>query len=366
MRILIVGGGTGGHLFPAIALAETFMKKDMENQIQFVVTQRALDSQILNERGFSFKTLKMEGIKGKGLARKMRSLAQLPKALGRSLKIIGEYKPDLVLGVGGYVSGPVVLTAWLKDIPCAIQEQNSIPGMTNRLLGKVVDQVFGAFEESRSYFSKRKLRITGNPIRKEIQLYSITKALLLQPLTVLILGGSQGAHRINQTMVESLDDLVSLKNDLSFIHQTGEKDAKAVAEAYEEKAFKHQVMPFISDMAGAYQQADVIIGRAGAMTVSEITAVGKPSLLIPFPFAANNHQEYNARALVAAGAAEMILEKELTPGLLADRLRGWVGNREQLAQMGYRAASLGHRQAAEEIVDFCYQMIHAKKDSRGR
>lgn len=391
----MVGGGTGGHLFPAIALAETFMKKDLENKIQFVVTQRALDAQILKERGYSFKTLKIEGIKGKGLAGKARSLFLLPKALGRSLKMIGEFRPDLVLGVGGYVSGPVVLAAWLKGIPCAIQEQNSIPGMTNRLLGKVVDRVFGAFEECRSYFVKSKLRITGNPIRKEIRvntkikfgvnssefgddhfhpslrppaagmrISSETKAPSGSPVTVLILGGSQGAHRINQALVDSLDDLVSLKKDLAFIHQTGEKDAPLVARAYEEKGFEHQVLPFIADMAGAYRQADMIIGRAGAMTVSEIMAVGKPSLLIPFPFAANNHQETNARSLVTAGAAEMIIEKDLAPGLLADRIKGWVGNREKLVHMGQKAAGLGRPQAAETIVDLCYEIIDEKKGSK--
>jgi UDP-N-acetylglucosamine--N-acetylmuramyl-(pentapeptide) pyrophosphoryl-undecaprenol N-acetylglucosamine transferase len=363
VRVLIVGGGTGGHLFPAIALAEAFIKRDPENRVQFVVTQRALDSEILSGRGFSFQTLKVEGIKGKGMAGKIHSLFQLPLSFACSLKILGEYRPELVLGVGGYVSGPVVLAAWWKGLTCAIQEQNSIPGITNRLLGKVVNRVFCAFKESESYFPKRKVRITGNPIRKELQKVSERRVPSSGPLTLLILGGSQGAHRINQAVMNALEGLAPFKHDLSIIHQTGERDEKEVALAYEGKGFKVQVMAFISDMVWAYEQADMVIGRAGAMTLTEITALGKPSLLIPFPFAANNHQEHNARALVQAGAAEMILERDLGPDFLADRISHWLADRKQLTQMGNQARALGRWQAAEEIVKFCYQLT-SKQEKR--
>ena len=367
MRILIVGGGTGGHLFPAIAMAEAFMNRDRENQVEFIVTQRPLDSKVLGERGFSFRPLKVEGIKDKGLAGKIRSMIQLPKAFRSSLKIIEEIRPEVILGVGGYVTGPMVLAGWWKHIPCAVQEQNSIPGITNRLLGRVVNRVFLAFEGSEIYFPKKKCRITGNPIRKEFQEVSDRQVSLEGPLTLLILGGSQGAHSINQAVVDALDELGSWKDDLYFIHQTGEKDEKGVALAYQEKGFQHQVMAFISDMVWAYQRSDMIIGRAGAMTLSEITALGKPSLLIPFPFAANNHQEHNARSLVNAGAAEMILESEIKPGVLADRIRGWLADRGRLTDMGNKAGALGRRQAAEKIVAACYQMVDEKigfKDSR--
>lgn len=365
MRVLIAGGGTGGHLFPAIALAEAFMKRSGENQVRFVTTQRVLDSQLLAERGFSFMPLKMEGIKGKGLAGKLSSLYQLPGAFSRSIKIIREYRPEMVLGVGGYVSGPMVLAAWWKKIPCAVQEQNSVPGVTNQLLGRVVDRVFLAFKESGSYFPKRKIRITGNPIRQELKKVAHREVPHAGPLTLLILGGSQGAHRINQVVRDSLEGLLPLKNELYFIHQTGEKDEAEVARAYQEKGFRHRVTAFISDMAWAYGQADMIIGRAGAMTITEITALGKPSLLIPFPFAANNHQEHNARSLVMAGAAEMILEKDLSPGLLADRLRHWLAHREKLTQMGIKAKTMGRWQAAEEIIEACYQMVNVKKEFKG-
>lgn len=361
MRVLIAGGGTGGHLFPAIALAEAFMKRSGENQVRFITTQRALDSHLLMERGFSFMPLKMEGIKGKGLAGKLSSSYQLPGAFSRSLKIIEEYRPEMVLGVGGYVSGPVILAAWSKRIPCAVQEQNAIPGVTNRLLGKVADRVFLAFEESGLYFPKNKIRNTGNPIRQELKKVVPREVPPVGPLTLLILGGSQGAHRINQVVRDSLEGLLPLKNELNFIHQTGEKDEAESARAYQEKGFSHRVTAFISDMAWAYGQSDLIIGRAGAMTITEITALGKPSLLIPFPFAANNHQEHNARALVRAGAAEMILEKDLNPGLLADYLRHWLAHREKLTEMGIKARNMGRWQAAEEIVEECYRLVDKKE-----
>jgi UDP-N-acetylglucosamine--N-acetylmuramyl-(pentapeptide) pyrophosphoryl-undecaprenol N-acetylglucosamine transferase len=360
VRILIAGGGTGGHLFPAIAMAEAFIKKDPGNQVRFVVTRRPLDAQVLGERGYSFRVLNVEGIKGKGAVGKMQSMTLLPRAFKESLKMIEEIRPEVVLGVGGYVTGPVVFAAWWKDIPCAIQEQNSIPGMTNRILGKVVDRIFLAFDDQGSFFSKKKSRLTGNPIRKGLIAASSPRVSNAGPLTIMILGGSQGAHRINQAVVNDLDELVSLKDALYFIHQTGEKDEKEMAQVYQEKGFHYQVRTFISDMAVAYEQADMIIGRAGAMTLSEITALGKPSFLIPFPFAANNHQEHNARALVKAGAAEMILENELKPGLLAGRIRTWVDDREKLTVMGKKAESLGRRQAAEEIVEECYQLVREK------
>jgi UDP-N-acetylglucosamine--N-acetylmuramyl-(pentapeptide) pyrophosphoryl-undecaprenol N-acetylglucosamine transferase len=360
VRVMIAGGGTGGHLFPAVALAEAFKKKDPANSIQFVCTERPLDARVLGERAFAFQTLSMEGIKGKGITGKIRSLSRLPGVMGRSMKMIKTFGPDLVLGVGGYVSGPVVLAAWWKGLPCAVQEQNSIPGLTNRWLGHVVDRVFGAFQENAQYFPKSKLRITGNPLRQEMKGLTKTEKTQSGNLRLLIVGGSQGAHRINQTVVEALEFLEPWKGTLNFIHQTGERDASSVSQAYDQKGFVSQVRPFISDMVQAYGQADMIISRAGAMSVSEITAMGKPSLLIPFPFAANNHQEYNAKALVNAGAAEMVLERDFTPKLLAERIRGWLENREGLVQMGEKARGLAYPGAAEEIVDLCYQLVTEK------
>jgi UDP-N-acetylglucosamine--N-acetylmuramyl-(pentapeptide) pyrophosphoryl-undecaprenol N-acetylglucosamine transferase len=281
-----------------------------------------------------------------------------------SLSILKAFRPHLVLGVGGYITGPIVLAAWIKRVPCAIQEQNSIPGITNRLLGRVVDLIFCAFDESRAFFPKEKCLLTGNPIRKELRRAAERRPGQSRPLTILVLGGSQGARSINQILVDCLAEIESLREEFFFVHQTGPADQNWVAAAYDKKGFAHQVQAFISDLAGPYGQADMIISRAGAMTVSEITALGKASCLIPYPLAANNHQEYNARTLVRAGAAEMIREQDLTPTGLAGRLRDWLAHPEQLAAMAQNARALGGWEAAEEIVGHCCRLVAEKRSRR--
>jgi UDP-N-acetylglucosamine--N-acetylmuramyl-(pentapeptide) pyrophosphoryl-undecaprenol N-acetylglucosamine transferase len=198
MKVLIAGGGTGGHLFPGIALAESFLEKDPANRVQFVSTRRAVDREVLTARGFPAVTIEAEGVKGQGVFRQMRSLFKIPGALKQSLEIIRGFNPQLVIGVGGYISGPVVLSAWLKGLPTAIQEQNSIPGLTNRLLARVVNRIFLAFERARDFFPSRKCRLFGNPVRQELRRALTREGATGGPLNILILGGSQGAHRINQ------------------------------------------------------------------------------------------------------------------------------------------------------------------------
>lgn len=356
MRLLIVGGGTGGHLFPAVAVAEAWEDHGPDYRVTFVVTRRPLDARVMQDQGYPYRVLEVEGLKGKGLTGIWRSLTLLPKAFGEAWRILEETKPQVVLGVGGYVTGPLVLAAWWKGIPCAVQEQNAIPGLTNRLLGRVVDRVFLAFPDRQQYFSPKKVRLTGNPIRKELFREYREEEDRSRPFTLLILGGSQGAHRINQVVIEALEGLRDLKEEIFFIHQTGESDEEEVARAYRETGIPHRVQAFIADMAQVYAKARMIVARAGAMTVSEITALGKPSLLVPFPYAANNHQEHNARFLVEAGAAEMVREGDFTPSLLRERIRSWLDQPERLAEMGKRAVALGKREAAEEIVAECLRL----------
>ena len=333
------------------------MERDAASRVQFVSTPRAIDRQVLSARGFPALTLGAEGIKGQGLVGQLRSLFKLPGALRQALKIIRDFNPHLVIGVGGYISGPVVLAAWLRRRPTVIQEQNSIPGLTNRLLGRMADRIFLAFEKSRDYFPRRKTRVTGNPVRRELQQARQSSPQASGPMTILVLGGSQGAHRLNQVVVESLGHLIPLKRDLFFIHQTGAKDADWVRQAYRDQGVAHQVSAFIEDMVWAYRTADLLICRAGAITLAEITALGKASLLVPFPFAANQHQEENARTLVQAGAAEMIRETELTAEILGNRIQTWWRDPGYRSELAARAAKLGRWQAAEEIVDSCYQLV---------
>ncbi len=365
MRVLIVGGGTGGHLFPAIALAEAFQSRDPTAQLHFVVTPRTADARMMRERGYRYQVLEVEGLLGRGLLGRGRALVKLVPAFLRSWRLIQRFQPDLILGVGGYVTGPVILAGRFLKVTCAIQEQNAIPGVTNRLLGRWVDRVYVAFDRAVGYFPRGKSRITGNPIRRE--LWESPGNGWPEPgrLRVLIVGGSQGAHRINQTMIQALDGLMDYRRELHFLHQTGLEDEAEVARAYREKGFSHEVKAFIEDMGRAYAQAQVVIGRAGAMTVSELAALGKPALLIPYPHAAHNHQEYNARFLMEAGAAEMVLEKDLTPTGLGERIQGWLKDPEALKEMGKKAAGLGRKQAAEEIVEDCFRLLAEKRGKTG-
>ncbi len=357
MKVLIAGGGTGGHLFPGIAIAETFMAQDPENQVHFVSTRRAIDQQVLPSWGFPSQTIEAEGIKGRGVLGQLKALFKIPGALKESWRILQEFQPHLIIGVGGYVSGPVVLAGRLKGIPTAIQEQNSIPGLTNRILALLVDRIYYSFEKSREYFPARKSLWTGNPVRRELKRVLEEPSSPQAPMTILVLGGSLGAHRLNQLVTEALDFLVELNKDLSFIHQTGTKDEDWVREAYLKKGFQHQVLAFISDMVWAYGRADMLICRSGATTLAEITALGKASFLIPFPFATNNHQEENARALVLRGAAEMVPEKELTGAGLAAVIQKWRNDPEHRADLAAQAKTLGRWQAAEEIVENAIQLV---------
>jgi UDP-N-acetylglucosamine--N-acetylmuramyl-(pentapeptide) pyrophosphoryl-undecaprenol N-acetylglucosamine transferase len=333
------------------------MARDPENQVRFISTRRAIDQEVLAVRGFSSQTIEAEGIKGRGIAGQVKALFKLPGALKQSCRILREFRPQLVIGVGGYVSGPVVLAGRLKGIPTAIQEQNSIPGLTNRILALLVDRIYYSFEKSREYFPSRKSIWAGNPVRRELKQVLEGSSTPQASLTILVLGGSQGAHRLNQLVTEALDFLKELKKDLSFIHQTGTKDEDWVRQAYRDKGFDHQVRAFISDMVWAYAQADMLICRSGATTLAEVTALGKASLLIPFPFAANNHQEENARSLVEQGAAEMIPEKELTGAGLAAVIRKWRSDSRYRTDLAARAKTLGRWQAAEDIVENCTQLV---------
>jgi UDP-N-acetylglucosamine--N-acetylmuramyl-(pentapeptide) pyrophosphoryl-undecaprenol N-acetylglucosamine transferase len=360
MKVLIVGGGTGGHLFPGIAIAETFLARNPENQVRFISTRRALDQEVLAVRGFPSQTIEAEGIKGRGVTGQIKALLKLPGALKQSFRIIREFQPHLVIGVGGYVSGPVVLAGRLQRVPTVIQEQNSIPGLTNRILALLVDRIFYSFEKSREYFPARKSFWTGNPVRRELKRVLEGPSSPRAAFTVLVLGGSQGAHRLNQLLTEALDFLGALKKDLSFIHQTGTKDEDWVRQVYREKEFSHEVQAFIPDMVWAYSQADMLICRSGATTLAEITALGKASLLIPFPFATNNHQEENARSLVRQGAAEMIPDKDLTAAGLATIIQTWRIDPRHRADLADRARTLGRWQAAEEIVASCTELVRGK------
>jgi len=359
--MVIAGGGTGGHLFPGIAIAEEFLRRDPAHRVLFIGTERGLEKKILGELGFPLRTLKVEGLQGRGPGLIFASLLKIPGSLLASFRILRTFQPAVVVGVGGYASGPAVLVARLMGLKTAIAEQNAFPGLTNRILGHFVHRIFLSFQVSSRWFPADRTRVTGNPIRAAF-LADQTKTGKRDPrFTLLIFGGSQGAHAINRIVMDALGSLEHLKDQIRFIHQTGEKDRETVAGAYRERGFAAEVSPFILDMAAAYRAADLLLCRAGATSIAEITAGGKAAVLIPFPFAVNDHQTQNAEVLARVGAAEMISEKGLDGRRLAAVIERLCRHPEELKQMETASASLGNVRAAAAIIDGCLDLVENRR-----
>jgi UDP-N-acetylglucosamine--N-acetylmuramyl-(pentapeptide) pyrophosphoryl-undecaprenol N-acetylglucosamine transferase len=357
LRVIIAGGGTGGHLFPGVAVGREILSRYTGSKIIFITAGKKMESGILAEAGFEQEAISVEGIKGQGLIKSIKSISRLPRGIVQSVNIIRRFSPEFVLGVGGYSAGPVCLAAWLMKIPGAIHEQNSYPGLTNRLLCRIMDMVFISFEESRAYFPKGRVFLTGNPIRKEFLAEDTVDEEDKKRFTILVTGGSQGATAINEAFLGALGILKDRGMDPLVIHHTGERHFDQILGEYQKRGFQGDVMPFIRDMHAAYRRADIFVGRAGAGTIFELAAMGKPSILIPYPYAANRHQEANARVLAEIGGAEMLLQNELTPARLADLLARYMVDKTALRRMGERARIKAKPGAAKEIVDRLEGMI---------
>jgi UDP-N-acetylglucosamine--N-acetylmuramyl-(pentapeptide) pyrophosphoryl-undecaprenol N-acetylglucosamine transferase len=359
--MIIAGGGTGGHLFPGIAIAEEFLSRSPSHRILFIGAERGLEKKILGGLGLPLRTIRVEGIKGRRPMQTTGALSKIPGSLVASFQILREFSPDIVVGVGGYASGPAVLAGRLMGIKTAVAEQNAFPGLTNRILGRFTDRIFLAFSASQRWFPKNRTMVTGNPIRADFLVERPGERKKCPLFTILIFGGSQGSHTINRIVGEALDGLLHLKDRLRFIHQTGESDRETVADAYRTRGFTAEVSPFIMNMAAAYREADLLLCRAGATSIAEITAGGKASILIPFPFAVNDHQTRNAETLSRAGAAEMIAEKDLNGSLLATLIERFYRNPEAIRNMGASAAKLGNPNAAKDIVDACLALLEYRR-----
>ncbi len=354
MKLVIAGGGTGGHLFPGIAVAEEFLARDPANRVLFVGTERGIEARVLPRLGFRLECIEAAGIRGKSGFSQLKGVAMLLHAYSQSRKILKEFRPDRVLGVGGYASGPLVLAARGMQIRRFIHEQNAIPGITNRLLAHFVDQVFISLEQSRRFFPKDKTLLTGNPIRKEI-VAAVEKGeeerRAAGPFRLLVFGGSAGAHSINMNMLAALPHLQAVRGQLAITHQTGEKDLEEVRTAYAREGVSATVVPFIDNMAEAYRGSDLVICRAGATTIAEVTACGRACIFIPYPHAVDDHQRQNAEALLKEGAGFMLLERELSGERLAQQIRELMANPETLAAAGGHARELARSDAARVIVD---------------
>lgn len=358
MKVVLAGGGTGGHVFPALALARELRARDIE--VVMVGTTRGLEAATFPAEGFSLETIHVEGLKGRGIRGQARSVVLLPQALMHALSLLRRHRPRAVVGVGGYAAGPVCMAAVMRRIPLLIHEQNSSPGFTNKVLARLAQVVAVSFAETRTCF-RREVVVTGNPIRREILDADQRKGLEafhLEPgkLTVLVFGGSQGAHRINQAMKEALPHLTRLRHRLQFIHATGERDHPDMEASYQAWKGQARVLPFIEDMALAYAAADLVVCRAGATTIAELTALGKPSLLVPYPFATNDHQRGNAEELVRVGGARLILDRDLTGHQLALELQELLDDVPALAAMGRASRSVGRPQAASHLADLVCQL----------
>ncbi|MGQ0793926.1 MAG: undecaprenyldiphospho-muramoylpentapeptide beta-N-acetylglucosaminyltransferase [Deltaproteobacteria bacterium] len=358
MKLIIAGGGTGGHIFPAISVAEEFLRRGGGgNEILFVGTRRGMEGQIIPRLGFSLKFISSGAIAGGGVIKTLGSALAAAKGIFESARLIRDFKPDVVLGVGGYASGPTVLAAWALQIPTAICEQNSVPGITNRILGRFVKGVFATFETSVKLFPSQKTTVTGNPVRREILIGCRgAGGRIGGGVGVLVFGGSQGAGTLNASVPAAIALLK--RADINVIHQTGHRDLEEVKERYRLAGAQARVLPFIENMADALMAADLAITRAGAGTIAEITAAGLPAILVPYPFAANNHQLQNARAAQRAGAAAVVEDRDATPERLAQAI-GELLEGDNLRQMGEKAAALAKPDAARDIVDRLYKLARA-------
>lgn len=356
--VLVAGGGTGGHIFPGVAIARELMERVPGVEVLFVGTARGLEKRIVPAEGFRLLTIRSAGITGKNLMSRLKGMALVPVSLVQSLALIGRTRPRLVVGVGGYASGPVLLAAVARRVPTLIHEQNCIPGVTNRWLAPIVSEVALTFPETRDAMRGRGV-VTGNPVRRQFSLVPPRPASG-GPRHLLVFGGSQGSRALNQAMMAALPLLAPLRGRLTLTHQTGEVALAAVTGAYRAAGWDEDaadVRPFISGMSQAFEEADLVLCRSGATTVAELTAAGRPAVLVPFAGAAHDHQTFNARKLEQVGAAVVLAEARLSGESLATLLVSLLGDAERVARMAQASRAAARPDAAARIADLCVALM---------
>ncbi|MDX2022345.1 MAG: undecaprenyldiphospho-muramoylpentapeptide beta-N-acetylglucosaminyltransferase [Deltaproteobacteria bacterium] len=351
MKLIVAGGGTGGHLYPGLAVADEVKRRGGE--VLFVGTERGIEARAVPAAGYPLELLKVSGLKRMGLVGSARALMRLPLAFWQSVRILRRFKPDCVLGVGGYASGPLVLAAALSRIPTALQEQNSAAGFTNKTLGRFAKRVFLGFREAEGAFGAGKCLVTGNPVRQAFVEHAAQTQPQAERGRLLVVGGSQGAKAVNELMLGAMQHLAHQQQAVALVHQAGKTDAERLTEAYGAAGLgdRVQVKAFIDDMVAAYAGADLVIGRAGALTLAELAIVGRPAILIPLPTAADDHQTKNARAFADAGAALVLPQGETSPVQLAETISALLNDRPRLDRMATAMKALGRTNAAQDVVD---------------
>jgi UDP-N-acetylglucosamine--N-acetylmuramyl-(pentapeptide) pyrophosphoryl-undecaprenol N-acetylglucosamine transferase len=358
VKLLIAGGGTGGHVFPAIAIAREWLSRGKEREVVLVGTQRGLEMKLVPQAGMPLETLRAAGLKGKGGATLAKNLATLGPGLLDAMRIVRKHKPIAAFGVGGYAAGPMMLATWLKGVPNVIFEPNAEPGLTNRVLAKISALVATGYERSAKALGPKAV-VTGCPVREEF--FAIKPRTLEKPFRLLVTGGSQGALVINRTFVDAMDRLAVRKSELAIVHQTGERDYNAVRTAYARRGYAAEVVPFLTNMAEHFAWADVIVCRAGAITASEIAAAGRAAIFIPFGAATDSHQLRNAQAMASAGAGRVISESELTAERLCTEIFSLLDQPREIETMSSAAHSLALPNATRDIVNLIEEVVTAKQ-----
>src|SRR5262245_9523700 len=361
LRIVVAGGGTGGHLYPGIAVARELLTRRPDAQVTFAGTARGIEARVVPREGFALDLIRSRGIKGKALAERFGGAVAIPSSLFDAWHIVSDRRPQLVIGVGGYSSGPVVLVAALRGIPTMLIEQNAVPGLTNRLLARVVRAAGVAFDATLPFFGTKGF-VSGNPVRPEFVAAGPedrTRAGTTEPIRVLVFGGSQGAHAINVAMTEAAAELSRGHPSIRVTHQTGERDVELVRSAYRTAGLDAEVEPFLYDMGRRMSAADLVVSRAGATTIAEIAAAGRPASLIPLPGATDDHQRRNAEVLALSGAADMLLQSAATGLELARRIRALAADEALRARMSAAARLHARPDAARTIVDRALALLDA-------
>lgn len=354
--VLVAGGGTGGHVFPALALGTALAARG--RTVSFAGTADGLEARVVPPAGFVFHALPGRQARGGGALRVVASLAATASGVTAAGRLLRTARPRLVVGVGGYASVATVLAARLRRIPVVLLEQNTIPGAANRLLGKVAERVCLGFEEAAPFFPSGRTVFTGNPVRPDVLAGTISHKP--EGLGLLVFGGSQGAHKLNEAVLYALGTLDAGAPPLMITHQTGTADLDLVKAGYDRLGRAARVVSFLDDMGGAYAAADVVVARAGAMSCAEITARGLPALLMPYPFAADDHQRHNAEVLARAGAALVVRDDAEAPPKVADALRGLLVEPERRARMAAASRALGRPEAAKHAADVCDELMQRR------
>jgi UDP-N-acetylglucosamine--N-acetylmuramyl-(pentapeptide) pyrophosphoryl-undecaprenol N-acetylglucosamine transferase len=355
MRVVLAGGGTGGHVIPALAIAQQ-LKKASAAELLFIGTPRGMENRLVPAAGFELRLVQVGALKSVSLATRLRTSLDLPRAIWNSRRMLAEFQPDVVIGVGGYASGPAMAAAILHGIPTIAFEPNVVPGFANRMVARWVSAAAVHFEETCKYFPN--CHVTGVPVRPAF--FQIPPKSSGTPPTLLVFGGSQGARAINDAMVDSLPGLAARVPALHIVHQTGERDFDRVSVSYTQSNISSEVHKFIDDMPGMFARADLLVCRSGASTVGEITAAGKPAIFIPFPRAADDHQNVNARALERSGAAVVVEESKLESAYLVDTIAALVEDPSRLQRMSAAAKSLAHPKAVEDIAAIVEELIDSR------